>query len=77
MSRLGTTGYDFVSLLIRQPLQIITGKWRKQKFESDRMYCSEFALWCHEVEKAYRMSPHQVYEYCATVEGWDTIESEY
>jgi len=74
MSVLGTTGYDFVSLLIRQPLLIITGKWRKQKFEESRMYCSEFALWCHDVEKAYRMSPHQVYEYCISVNGWTQVD---
>ena len=77
MSKLGTTGYDFVSLLIRQPRLILTGKWRKQKFESDRMYCSEYALWSHDVEKAYRMSPQQVYEYCNTVDGWKQIEPEY
>jgi hypothetical protein len=77
MSKLGTTGYDFVSLLIRQPRLLLTGRWKKQKFEEDRMYCSEYALWTHAVEKAYRMSPQQVYDYCGTVEGWTSIEEEY
>ena len=77
MSKVGTTGYDFASLLIRFPISLITGRWKKIKFESNKMFCSEYALWTHDVEKAYRMTPHQVYEHCGTVEGWDLIESKY
>lgn len=72
MSKVGVTGYDFVSLLIRQPLLIITGKWRKRKFEEDRMYCSEYALWTHDIEKSYRMSPQNVYDYCQEY-GWEEV----
>lgn len=77
LSKVGTTGYDFVSLLIRGPWSLITGKWKRKKFEEDRMFCSEYALWTHAVEKAYRMSPHQVYEYCISVNGWASVEEEY
>ena len=72
MSKTGVTGYDFVSLLIRQPIRLITGKWRKQKNEEDRMYCSEYAMWTHRVERSYRMSPHDVYQFCID-ERWTAI----
>ena len=77
MSKLGTTGYDFASLFVRGPWLLITGKWKKKKFEGDKMFCSEYVLWAHDVEKSYRMTPHQVYEYCIAVNGWDSIEEVY
>ncbi len=65
LSRSGNTGYDFISLLIRQPLYLITGKWKeKESRKHKRMYCSEFVAWSHGIESSYRMSPQDLYEYC-------------
>jgi len=64
MSKVGTTGYDFTSLLIRHPWRLITGKWRKRKFEHDKMYCSEYVAWTHGIEHFYRMTPSDLFEYC-------------
>lgn len=65
MSRSGNTGYDFVSLLIRQPIYLLTGKWReRESSKGKRMYCSEFVSWCHGIDSSYRMSPQNLYEYC-------------
>lgn len=74
MSKSGVAGYDFVSLLIRQPIHLLTGKWKKQKVEDDRMYCSEYAMWCHYVTKSYRMTPQHVYEYTHNTKGWNDVK---
>jgi len=72
MSKVGVTGYDFVSLLIRKPIQLITGKWRKIRNEDDKMYCSEYAMWAHRIEQSYRMSPEDVFEFCKK-NNWQKI----
>lgn len=77
MSKVGHTGYDFASLLIRKPIQIITGKWRKRAVEDDRQFCSEYALWTHDVVKSYSMSPQDVYEYTHSTNGWVDVKPEY
>lgn len=65
LSRSGSTGYDFASLLIRQPIYLLTGNWReKEEKKYKRMYCSEFVAWAHGIESSYRMSPQDLYEYC-------------
>lgn len=74
MALSGVKGYDFVSLLIRQPISLITGRWRKRKVEDDRFYCSEFAMYAHDVEKSYRMSPQNVYDYCMNSPEWEEID---
>lgn len=61
--KVGLTGYDFMSFIIRHPLRAITGKW-KQKRPYDRMTCSEYPMWVFDVEKAYRMHPGEVEEWC-------------
>jgi hypothetical protein len=65
MSKSGNTGYDFGSLILRQPIKLITGKWhQKPEKKEERMYCSEFVAWCHHIESFYRMSPQDLYEHC-------------
>jgi len=73
MSVSGITGYDFTSLLIKQPWKIITGSWKKKDDESERMYCSEYAMWTHGIEKAYRMSPEDAFQYCHD-HNWEFVK---
>lgn len=72
LTKVGVTAYDFESLLLRQPYKIITGKWRKRKKESNRMYCSEAIAWIHGVKDAYKMSPQDLYEHCV-LHGFKTL----
>ena len=58
------TGYDFTSLLIRKPLHLIFGRWRKKEDETKRFYCSEFVAWCHQIERSDVMTPQDLYDYC-------------
>lgn len=70
LSKSGNTAYDFAGLLIRQPIRLITGKWKyKGKKETDRMYCSEFVSWVHNISSSYRMTPKDLYIYCLS-EGY-------
>lgn len=66
MSKCGTTAYDLEGLLLKQPFEILTGKWKNRgiRKECDKMYCSEYVAWCYGWEDCYRMSPRDVYEKC-------------
>lgn len=64
LTKVGHTGYDFEGLFLRQPTKLLTGKWKEQGDTSERMYCSEYVAWVYCVEKAYRMSPQDFYEWC-------------
>jgi len=60
-SRCGVTAYDFESFIIRQPLKIITGKWRNRgEKESDKMICSEFVAWVYNIKHWENMTPKDV-----------------
>lgn len=74
MSKAGVTGYDLVSLFIRQPWKIITGSWRKKPNEGDKMYCSEYVAWCHRIIGHYQMSPDDLHEYLENHENWTVID---
>ncbi len=63
MSKSGITLYDFESLLLRHPIELITGKWKLRPNEENRMYCSEYVAWSHNIDQWYRMNPQDVYEY--------------
>lgn len=64
MIKIGHTGYDFVSLLIRQPIRIIFDTWHVKKNESEKMFCSEYVAWTYGVERSYKMSPEDLYLWC-------------
>jgi hypothetical protein len=64
MSKLGHTGYDFKSFLIRKPIHIITGKWKVKDNEDKRMFCSEFVAWVHNIPYSERLTPKDLYDYC-------------
>jgi uncharacterized protein YycO len=64
LTKVGHTGYDFESLFLRQPSKLLTGKWKIKGNEDERMYCSEYVAWVYGVEKSYRMSPEDFYNWC-------------
>lgn len=64
MSIVGVTGYDFISLLLRQPLSLITGRWARERKPEDKMYCSEYAMWTHGVSGSKRMTPQDAHDHC-------------
>lgn len=62
-SKVGLTAYDFMSLIIRHPLRALGNRW-KEKRPYDRMTCSEYVVWVFGAERAYRMHPGEVEEWC-------------
>jgi hypothetical protein len=60
----GCTGYDFASLIWRHPIDALTGNWRQKNNKDERMTCSEFAAWVYAVNRSYRMSPQDLYNWC-------------
>jgi hypothetical protein len=64
LTKVGSTAYDIESLIARQPFELVTGKWKEKGDTTERMYCSEFVAWVYGVEKAYRMSPEDLYHWC-------------
>lgn len=73
LSKIGTTGYDFESLIIRFPYKLITGKWKVKSNEDERMCCGEFVMWVYQVAESYKMSPEDAYIW--TIENQFTIIS--
>lgn len=69
LSMVGVTKYDFVSLLIWQPMYILFGKWHGKKNASanKRMYCSEFVAWVLGLDRYWALSPQDVFEELNTV----------
>jgi hypothetical protein len=63
-TKAGFTAYDFPSLLLRHPIQMLTGKWQDKKNTEKIMTCSEFVSWVYAIHRSYRMSPQDLYEWC-------------
>ena len=61
-SKDGKTRYDIVSLVFRQPIELITDKWLEDNTTDDRMYCSEYNAWALRFRDAYRLSPQRLFE---------------
>jgi hypothetical protein len=76
MSKVGLTAYDFEGLLLKQPIELLTGKWHKKpsNHEQDKMYCSEFVSWVYGLNDSYRMSPKDFLDFCKD-NGWDEIHN--
>ena len=74
MSKVGLTAYDFEGLLVKQPIELLTGKWNKKKerHEEDKMYCSEFVAWVYGLDDSYRTSPKDFLDYCLK-NKWEEI----
>ncbi|MBI1837796.1 MAG: hypothetical protein HYR91_11095 [Flavobacteriia bacterium] len=70
---LGATGYDFESLIIRQPIKLVINKitgqnltLRRKKNESTRMTCSEFIATILDLPNPQNWTPGMIYEYLNT-----------
>ena len=64
LSKAGVTAYDFISLVIKQPISLITGNWREERKDpTKKMYCSEYAAWCHGIKHFNRMNPKQDWDF--------------
>ncbi|MBN1989007.1 MAG: hypothetical protein JW783_06425 [Bacteroidales bacterium] len=63
VSKIGSTPYDFLSLIVWQPIYILTGKWhgRGKKNAGKRMYCSEYIAWLFDFDYWWQLSPQAVY----------------
>jgi len=75
LSKTGVTGYDFASLIIYQPLYLITGKWigLKEEKAGNRMYCSEFVAWVFDFPRWWTYSPKDVENFLSDNEYYEKI----
>lgn len=66
LSKQGVTPYDFRSLLLSQPIYLLTGLWIGSRGASStkEMYCSEFCAWVLDLPKWWTISPKKLYELC-------------
>lgn len=68
-SMIGHTGYDFVTLLLRFPIAIFTGKWLKERKLTDRMTCSHYVGWLENLRNAEALSPKDIKDYTMKLDG--------
>lgn len=73
LTKVGHTAYDFEGLILRHPWQLLTGKWDQKGDPYERMTCSEYVMWVYGMEKAYRISPENVYRWCI-MNGFTEVE---
>ena len=64
MTKVGNTGYDFISLIFKHPFKLIFGTWRMKNNQFEKMTCSEYVAWVYGANKAYRMSPEDLHQWC-------------
>lgn len=75
LSVVGVTGYDYASLILWQPIFMLTKKWKGRKAEkaAKRMYCSEYVAFCHNIPNWFEMNPGMLYDFCLKSKHFDTI----
>ena len=73
-SKVGLTGYDYFSLVLKSPLYWLTGRWKKVKNSEDKMYCSEYTAWCWEIPDSFKMNPQQLYVYLLRLPDWSEYQ---
>jgi len=61
--KVGLTGYDYKSLIFKQPWAIITKTWKIKKNNTNKMICSEYVSWLYGIEKPYRITPAKLYDF--------------
>ena len=72
-SKSGFTGYDYISLLFRHPIGLLSGKWHQENSKERKMTCSEFVAWSYGIKDFYLMSPQKLYEYVVD-NGFSDVE---
>jgi len=72
----GCTGYDFVSFCLRQPLKLITGKfkYRGDEREVKRMICSEYTAWIYEIKDWWKLTPDDVEKFLSRSPRYELIK---
>jgi hypothetical protein len=65
IEKCGDTPYDFIGLIIFQPIMILTGKWlgKRGKKADKKLYCSEFISYVFEMPNRYSNTPQDVYDF--------------
>jgi len=76
VSKIGATPYDFVSLILWQPIYILTGIWKghTRSHAEDRMYCSEYVSWVYNLPNWWELSPNAVFETLSKDKNFTLIE---
>lgn len=74
-SKEGVTPYDYRSLLLSQPIYLLTslfgnGIWigSRGKSSTKEMYCSEYCAWVLEFDKWWTISPKKLHKLCMELE---------
>ena len=62
-TKVGNTGYDFTSLILKYPLWTITGKWKSNTDPEEKMFCSEYVAWLWQIENSSRIDPHALMQH--------------
>ena len=62
-TKVGNTGYDFKSLILKYPWWTITGKWKKELDPEEKMFCSEYVAWVWQIENSNRIDPHMLFKH--------------
>ena len=65
--------YDHVSLLVRQPIELLTDQWVLDNISDKRLYCSEAVGILLDFEDAERLSPKDLRIKCATHKVLDEV----
>jgi uncharacterized protein YycO len=74
LTKVGNTGYDFESLLIKHPITLVTNtSWKLNKDDYNRMTCSEYVAWVYGVERSYRISPQDLYNWCVINNFYEVV----
>lgn len=79
MSKVSTTKYDLISLILFQILYQITGKWyghTKARKAEKKFYCSEYVAWLYKnvFSEWYMTTPEDIHKsenFQTVFEGWD------
>ena len=76
-SYVGKTGYDYITLLIRHPWNILTGRWFKEEMKSKRMTCSEYVAKVFRIKFAFKQTPQDLLEYTKRLDGTEFVHKEF
>ena len=73
----GRTGYDFVTLLLRHPWNILTGRWFREEMKSKKMTCSEYVAKVFRIKFAFKQTPQDLLEYTKRLDGVEFVHKEF